>query len=204
MGLKIPIESSRIECEVCSELNILLFNGGTSNKNTKLLTINYKQICESRGHNVVVLDSYFRDCMNCSKCFDTGKCCIPDTLTTTLEKTKFDCVVIGTPLYFYHMSAKAKAFLDRLYSLDKTDLIFSLICVCGSPYEESGIDLIEESMIRTCEYCGSYLTPTFYKVTNDEFTGIVTEEDKDNLVKLIEETEVIFNEVKENSSKDRD
>ena len=163
----------------------------------------YKQICESKGHRVVLLNSYYKDCMNCSQCFDTGKCCIPDNLTENLNINTFDCVVIGTPLYFYHMSAKAKAFLDRLYSIDKTDLIFSLLCVCGSPYEESGIDLVEESMLRTCDYCGSHLTPTFFKVTNDEFTGVLTEEDKENLIKLIEETEVIFNEVKE-SRQNRD
>ena len=157
----------------------------------------YKREIESRGHSVVLLDEYFKDCLNCSACVKTNKCCIPDNLTKVLSENKFDVITIATPIYFFHMSAKAKAFLDRLYSINKENLIFSLLCISGSHYEESGIDLVEESMYRVCDFCGSFLTPTFYKSTNDTFTGELTENDVVYIKKVIDETEALLDEVKE-------
>lgn len=179
-------------------MNILVFNGGTSNKNTKLVSETYKNICESRGHNVVLLDEYFKDCLNCQKCSEQNICCIKDSLTNTLsQKGRFDCITIATPIYFYHMSAKAKAFLDRLYCLDKENLIFSLLCVSGSTFEDSGIDLVEESIDRMCDYCNSYRTATFYKTTNDIFAGKLEDKDTYYIEEVIKDMEVLYSEIKE-------
>ena len=177
-------------------MNILLFNGGTSNKNTKLVVETYKKFCELRGHNVTLLDEYYKDCLNCQVCSTKGNCCIKDTLTSTLTK-RFDCITIATPVYFFYMSAKAKAFLDRLYCLDKENMIFSLLCVSGSPFEESGIDLIEESIDRACDYCNAHRTNTFYKVTSDIFTGKLEESDEYWLEEVIKDMEVLYCETKE-------
>ena len=177
-------------------MNILLFNGGTSNKNTKNIVDKFKNLCEEKNHKVTLLDDYYMDCTNCQYCATKHQCCIKDKLSETLLE-KFDCIVIGTPTYFFHMSAKAKAFLDRLYPIDKTNLIFSLLCVSGSEYEYSGIDLIIESLGRACDYCGSHLTSAFCKTTNDTLVDI-DDEDINNMNTLIEEMEVIFNEIKEN------
>ena len=179
-------------------MNILLFNGGTSKKNTYLVVDRFEKLCKERGHKVTTLNGYFTDCLNCQYCSnnDEGVCCIQDKITEAL-RDKIDVVVIGTPIYFFYMSAKAKSFLDRLYCLDKTNLIFSTLCISGSPIEESGVDLIEESILRACEYCGSHYAGTFNKVTNDQYTGSLTEEDERGINELIDEIEVIFNEIKE-------
>lgn len=178
-------------------MNILLFNGGTSHKNTEMIAKEYKRKCEARGHSVVLLDEYFKDCLNCSMCVDSNKCCIPDSLTKTLSENRFDVITIATPIYFFHMSSKAKAFLDRLYPINKENLIFSLLCISGSSYEDSGIDLVEESMYRVCDFCGSYLAPTFYKTTNDTFTRELTDNDIVYLKQVIDETEALLDEIKE-------
>lgn len=177
-------------------MKVLIYNGGTSNKNTNLVVNKYKDLCIDRGIEVVFLDDYFKDCINCQFCSKNKRCCIPDQLSEVLSTEKFDAVVIATPIYFFNFSGKAKSFLDRLYCLDKSNLIFSILCVSGSPYEESGIDLVEEIMLRACEFCGSYSTSTFYKTTFDEYTGHLTDSDVFYLNRIIEEMENLYGEIK--------
>lgn len=180
-------------------MNILLFNGGTSNKNTKMVVDFFKVLCEKRGHTVTLLDDYFKDCINCQKCANTGICCFNDQITKVLShKDNIDAVVIGTPIYFFHMSAKAKAFLDRLYPIDKSNLIFGLLCISGSIKEQSGVDLIVESILRTCDYCNSKFAGTFNKVTDDKYTGSLTDEDIECLNILVDNMEDLIYEIKEN------
>ena len=186
----------KTECEVF-RLNILLFNGGTSNKNTKLVVNIFKSLCESKGHTVFYLDSYYHDCINCRKCASTGECCIKDDITGVFKNNDIDIIIIGTPLYFFYMSAKAKAFLDRLYSINLRDKILGLICVSGSPYYESGTPLVEESIVNSCDYCKSHYGGTFHMVTNDEYTGYLTEEDKEGLNNFLCDLEVTYSEIKE-------
>lgn len=179
-------------------MNIILFNGGTSNNNTKLVVDSFKTLCEKRGHNVCLLDEYYRDCLACRYCYERRVCCIKDGLTEVIQSFPFDAIVIGTPIFFFHMSAKAKAFLDRFYQTNLTNKILCGLVVGGSPYDSSGVDLIDESIQRTCNYCGSIFAPSFFKCSHDEYTGILTEEDIEALEITITNMEVLFNEIKEN------
>lgn len=178
-------------------MNILLFNGGTSNKNTKLVVNTFKNICEQKGHTVLSLDGYFHDCINCGKCSEKGECCMNDDFTKVFRDNKFDAIIIGTPIYFFHMSAKAKAFLDRLYSVDLSGMIFGLICISGSPYYSGGTDLVVESMRRSCEYCDSFFAGVFQITTHDQYTGLISNNDEERLEDFLYGVEVTYNEIKE-------
>ena len=179
-------------------MNILLFNGGTSKHNTNLVVNTFKSLCEKRGHNVALLDNYYKDCLACRKCYESRVCCIKDELTQVIQDFSFDALVIGTPIFFFHMSAKARSFLDRFYQTDLTNKLLCSLIVGGSEYEYSGIDLIDESMQRTCNYCGSIFVPSFFKCSHDEFTGELTVENIEALEITIANMEVLFDEIKEN------
>lgn len=57
-------------------------------------------------------------CHACVKCRDTGVCVLDDDMTPLFEELRnADCIVLGTPIYFYYMTAQMKAFTDRLFSL---------------------------------------------------------------------------------------
>jgi multimeric flavodoxin WrbA len=54
-------------------------------------------------------------CLSCRK--NPGHCARRDGLTRYLEELKTcDAVLVGCPIYMYHVSAQMKALVDRLYS----------------------------------------------------------------------------------------
>ncbi len=57
-------------------------------------------------------------CLGCEGCKkQLGKCVQKDDLTPLMqEMTTFDAIVLGTPVYWYHVSAQFKILVDRLYS----------------------------------------------------------------------------------------
>lgn len=71
---------------------------------------------ETRLYNLAQMDiSGCRACMGCKE----GEGCEVDDDMQDLYEELHGCggVVIGTPIYFYNMSAQTKAFTDRLFAL---------------------------------------------------------------------------------------
>lgn len=57
-------------------------------------------------------------CHACLKCRETGECVQEDDMAPLFDELRrADAVVLGTPIYFYYMSAQMKAFTDRLFSI---------------------------------------------------------------------------------------
>jgi putative NADPH-quinone reductase len=63
-------------------------------------------------------DLKINGCMGCEGCKKhLGTCVQKDDLTPLMqEMTTFDAIVLGTPVYWYHVSAQFKTLVDRLYS----------------------------------------------------------------------------------------
>ena len=57
-------------------------------------------------------------CLGCEGCKrQLGKCVQKDDLTPLLQAmATFDAIVLGTPVYWFHVSAQFKMLVDRLYS----------------------------------------------------------------------------------------
>jgi multimeric flavodoxin WrbA len=57
-------------------------------------------------------------CLGCEGCKKhIGKCVQKDDLTPLLQELKdYDAIVLGTPVYWFHVSAQFKMLVDRLYS----------------------------------------------------------------------------------------
>ena len=82
-------------------------------------------------------------CDGCQTCLTTGKCHIDDDMQTVYQKlVEADGIIFGTPIYFYAMTAQAKAIMDRTYALRRpdvrlTDKVGGVIAVAG------GVGLME-------------------------------------------------------------
>jgi multimeric flavodoxin WrbA len=59
-------------------------------------------------------------CDGCWGCIKTGKCHIKDDMQELYEKlVTADGIIFGTPIYFWGMTAQAKAVMDRTISLNQ-------------------------------------------------------------------------------------
>ncbi len=63
-------------------------------------------------------DYQIKGCTGCEGCKDTCRCVIEDDMQQILPRLlQADAVVLGSPTYFYNVSAVVKAFIDRMYCL---------------------------------------------------------------------------------------
>lgn len=66
----------------------------------------------------------FTGCTACMRCRETGRCAVEDDMRPMYEAIERNAgrrsLVIGTPIYFDHVTAQLKAWLDRLYAYTYT------------------------------------------------------------------------------------
>ncbi len=95
------------------------------NGNTKYLVSKALEGVESLGIStelIDLLDYNYNDCIGCEGCKESYKCIINDDFKEIYKLIEeYDAVVLGSPTYYYNVSAKVKAFLDRLYCYNAFD-----------------------------------------------------------------------------------
>jgi len=104
-------------------MQILAFNGSPRPKgNTSTIISAILEGAKSKGADIVEIklhDIDLKGCMGCLKCRENpGKCSQKDDLSQYLEAIK-TCkgMVIGSPIYMYHIAGQMKMMVDRFYSL---------------------------------------------------------------------------------------
>ncbi len=108
---------------VTSKLMKVLFVLGSPRKegNTELLLEPVMQgvIDAGSGSELVrAADLDIHPCLACGGCTETGVCVVKDDMQQLYEKIDHaDRIVIGSPIYFYGVTAQAKAFIDRCQAL---------------------------------------------------------------------------------------
>lgn len=106
--------------------NILIIQGGGRPKgNTAQLVEHFIKGLEEAGHKVELislLKNEVKGCLGCNVC-RYGKPCIQhDSFNETIPKIKkADCIVFASPLYFWTVSARIKAFIERFYCIAEED-----------------------------------------------------------------------------------
>jgi multimeric flavodoxin WrbA len=61
-------------------------------------------------------------CEGCQSCFKTGECKIKDDMQAVYGKLlESDGIIFGTPVYFWDVTAQAKAIIDRTYALNRPE-----------------------------------------------------------------------------------
>ncbi len=161
-------------------MNILLTVGSPRKKsNTYSLANKFKELAEERGHicDLVDLDYRFYPCSSCGFCGEYGsdgeygRCIHDDELSFVIQRisTVYDCIIIASPIYFFHVSAQTKVFIDRLNSVDLKDKYIGAILVSGSGFFDGGSNLMTETLMRTCVYNDAEWIGVVQKTTNDQF-----------------------------------
>jgi len=105
--------------------NILVVVGsGTKESTTLKLADAFAKGVSKKGHKVTIAflgDKNVQGCKGCALCQDNGnKCVVNDDMQEIYSLyNECDTVVLASPLYFWMITARTKAFIDRLYALSK-------------------------------------------------------------------------------------
>jgi multimeric flavodoxin WrbA len=94
-----------------------LVGSGRKDGNTNTLIDKILEGAKTKGHETskaFLADLRISPIGDCSACRKAGHCRIEDDFDALMEEVlASDCVIFGTPLYWFGPSAQMKAFLDR-------------------------------------------------------------------------------------------
>lgn len=89
--------------------------------NTALMLAMIGDSLNRLGHKLEVIhlvDYVIEYCIGCGYCIETGKCWVPDDHAAILDRLLgADAVILASPVYFFHVTAQMKTFLDRSLAL---------------------------------------------------------------------------------------
>ena len=103
-------------------MNILIFNGSPRKRgNTDLLLAKVGEGVQQAGRHaehISLAHLSIHPCTGCGHCETEGFCIINDDMTALYDKlATAHRIVLGSPIYFYGITAQAKAFIDRCQAL---------------------------------------------------------------------------------------
>jgi multimeric flavodoxin WrbA len=91
--------------------------GGNSEVLTEALL---KGVRQAGGEPEIIrlCDLNISPCLNCGGCDKTGKCVVDDDMTPLYDKIlSTNLIILASPIFFYGITAQAKAFIDRCQAL---------------------------------------------------------------------------------------
>lgn len=104
---------------------LIVLGGGRPKGNTAQLADAFARGAEEAGHHVEtvsLLKTEVRGCLGCNAC-RYGKPCVQkdgfNELNPKIEQA--DLIVFASPLYFWTISARLKAFIERFYCIAQED-----------------------------------------------------------------------------------
>ncbi len=79
-------------------------------------------------------------CDACSSCLKTGKCHIKDDMQDIYPKLlEADGIIFGTPVYYWSVSAQAKALIDRTFIFDAESRLRNKVAGVVMTAQRSGV-----------------------------------------------------------------
>lgn len=104
---------------------LVVQGGGRANGTTAQLVSSFSKGAEEAGHSVEfisLLKNEVKGCLGCNAC-RYGKPCIQrDAFNDIVPKIReTDCIVFASPLYFWTISSRIKAFIERFYCIAEED-----------------------------------------------------------------------------------
>lgn len=104
---------------------LVIQGGGRPNGNTEQLIRAFAKGAEAAGHRVEVislLKQEVKGCLGCNACRYGKPCVQKDAFNEMVPKIQAaDCLVFASPLYFWTISARLKAFIERFYCIAQQD-----------------------------------------------------------------------------------
>ena len=103
-------------------MDVLVFLGSPRKKgNSEILTEAMLEGVRLEGGMPEIIrlcDLKISPCISCGGCDKKGKCVVEDDMTPLYEKIiATDKIILASPIYFYGITAQAKAFIDRTQAL---------------------------------------------------------------------------------------
>lgn len=106
-------------------MKILAINGsgrGRGNTSELLETIGSAMPINVDYDLIHLRDYDFGGCIGCEGCATSNQCVIKDDMQKLYPLIEAsDAIVLGSPTYFYNISAKMKAFIERMYVYEVFD-----------------------------------------------------------------------------------
>ena len=104
---------------------VVVMGGGRPKGNTAQLVDAFVKGVEEAGHlveKVSLLKTEVKGCLGCNVCRYGKQCVQKDGFNELVPKIKgADLVVFASPLYFWTISSKLKAFIERFYCIAEED-----------------------------------------------------------------------------------
>ncbi|MCM1468771.1 MAG: flavodoxin family protein [Alistipes sp.] len=104
---------------------LVIQGGGRAGGNTAQLIGSFCAGAGESGHSVEIVSlikNEVRGCLGCNVCRYGKPCVQKDAFNDIVPKIKdADCIVFASPLYFWTLSARIKAFIERFYCIAEED-----------------------------------------------------------------------------------
>lgn len=104
---------------------LVIQGGGRPRGNTAQLVESFVRGAEEAGHRVEVislLKKEVKGCLGCNACRYRKPCVQKDDFQEMIPKIEHaDLLVFATPLYFWTISSRLKAFIERFYCIAEED-----------------------------------------------------------------------------------
>ena len=104
---------------------LVVIGGGRPKGNTAQLVAAFCKGAEEVGHQVETISlikNEVKGCLGCNACRYEKPCVQKDAFNDLVPKIKTaDCIVFASPLYFWTISARTKAFIERFYCIAQED-----------------------------------------------------------------------------------
>lgn len=104
---------------------LVIQGGGRPKGNTAQLIDAFARGAKDAGHEVEILSllkNEVKGCLGCNACRYGKPCIQKDSFNDMVPKIKAaDLMVFASPLYFWTLSSKLKAFIERFYCLAQED-----------------------------------------------------------------------------------
>ena len=104
---------------------LVIQGGGRPRGNTAQLVDSFVRGAEDAGNCVEVIslnEHEVKGCLGCNACRYGKPCVQKDSFNEIVPKIKgADCIVFASPLYFWTISSKLKAFIERFYCIAEED-----------------------------------------------------------------------------------
>lgn len=121
-------------------------------------------------------DYNINDCNGCEGCRDTYKCVVNDDMQKIYPAIlESDAIVLGSPTYFYNITADMKAFIDRCYCFEIFDkenrsvwmglnevlgVKYAAVIAVNEQETEEDMGFASEAMIKPLEALGYRVVST--------------------------------------------
>lgn len=141
-------------------MNVTILNGSPRKGNTSKALSFFQDALKDTLYSVERFDLYeysIKACRNCDCCLSGGTGCIHhDDSNEILSKViKSDVIVLGTPVYYWGISAQMKLLIDKFYSVNsllKGKKKVITIVTGANPLDDVQYELIHKQFSAICNY----------------------------------------------------